>query len=275
MAIWQSDLWHDPHSKQEDKKWLLLICDRQGKLIHQATCPQSEVNSHWLLTQLELASHHSQPEKMEIFRPQVQGLFTQATSKLSIPLVATRRTPQIKEAIRQYQQQNDGIISGTNYLALDKPPPENLPEKLWGENWHFVSMLAGEIIDFASDRPLPVCNLPKSVVRANSLLHPETKIPGIAIDGGRKSLVLTQWLAAAKPFSLNYIPTEIGKSGGLILEAGLVERWILATFDSAEVATAAKNYQQAKQASQGVHFLLVQPDDSGMTHTGFWLLQDQ
>ncbi|NEQ67039.1 MAG: DUF1092 family protein, partial [Symploca sp. SIO2D2] len=24
----------------------------------------------------------------------------------------------------------------------------------------------------------------------------------------------------------------------------------------------------------GLHFLLVQPDDSGMTYTGFWLLQN-
>jgi hypothetical protein len=52
-----------------------------------------------------------------------------------------------------------------------------------------------------------------------------------------------------------------------------VDRWILVTFEDAEVAQAAQVYEQRKQQSQGLHFLLVQPDDSGITYTGFWLLQ--
>jgi hypothetical protein len=61
----------------------------------------------------------------------------------------------------------------------------------------------------------------------------------------------------------------------LVLEAGLADRWILATFADEEVTNAGKLYQQRKQLSRGLHFLLVQPDDSGMTHSGFWLLQDE
>ena len=86
---------------------------------------------------------------------------------------------------------------------------------------------------------------------------------------------IAQWLVEEKPVSLNYIPTEIGKSGGLVLESGLVDRWIFATFESSAVAQAAKAYEQAKQQSNQLHFLLLQPDDSGMTHTGFWLLKDE
>ncbi|NER29619.1 MAG: DUF1092 family protein, partial [Symploca sp. SIO1C4] len=62
-------------------------------------------------------------------------------------------------------------------------------------------------------------------------------------------------------------------SDGLILDAGLVDRWVVATFDDREVAAAALVYQQRQQLSKGLHFLLVQPDDSGMTYSGFWLLQ--
>ncbi|HEY9750428.1 MAG TPA: Tab2 family RNA-binding protein, partial [Allocoleopsis sp.] len=51
------------------------------------------------------------------------------------------------------------------------------------------------------------------------------------------------------------------------------DRWVLATFEDAEVRAAAQAYEQRKQAAQGLHFLLVQPDDSGMTYSGFWLLQ--
>jgi len=59
-----------------------------------------------------------------------------------------------------------------------------------------------------------------------------------------------------------------------VLESGLVDRWILATFTDAEVTTAGKLYQQRKRLSHGLHFLVVQPDKSGMTYSGFWLLQD-
>ena len=64
-----------------------------------------------------------------------------------------------------------------------------------------------------------------------------------------------------------------GAPDGLVLEASLVDRWIVATFEDSEVTAAAKIYEQRKQQSNGLHFLLVQPDDSGMTYTGFWLLK--
>jgi hypothetical protein len=83
---------------------------------------------------------------------------------------------------------------------------------------------------------------------------------------------LARWFQSVRPVALNYIP---GPPDGLILEAGLVDRWVVATFEDPEVAQAARRYQQRKQHSQGLHFLLVQPDNSGMTYTGFWLLKPE
>ena len=117
--------------------------------------------------------------------------------------------------------------------------------------------------------------MPESLLPLNLGIASTTPIPGVVIYGGRNSLQLARWLEQEKPVFLNYIPTEVGQSGGLILETGLVDRWIVATFEDREVAQAAQNYEQRKQASQGLHFLLVQPDDSGMTYTGFWLLQEE
>jgi hypothetical protein len=90
------------------------------------------------------------------------------------------------------------------------------------------------------------------------------------IYGGRQSLRLARWLQEARPVMLNYVA---GTPSGLVLEAGLIERWIVATFEDQEVMAAAQAYEQRKQLSQGLHFLLVQPDDSGMTYSGFWLLR--
>ena len=81
---------------------------------------------------------------------------------------------------------------------------------------------------------------------------------------------LARWLENVQPVALNYIA---GTPDGLILESGLVDRWVVATFEDKEVAAAAQTYEQRKQLSGGLHFLLVQPDESGMTYTGFWLLQ--
>jgi len=64
-----------------------------------------------------------------------------------------------------------------------------------------------------------------------------------------------------------------GNPDGLILDAGLVDRWVMTTFSDTEVATAGRLFEDRKIQSQGLHFLLVRPDDSGMTHTGLWLLQ--
>jgi hypothetical protein len=100
-------------------------------------------------------------------------------------------------------------------------------------------------------------------------LPSDLPIPGVVIQAGRRSMLLARWLQQAKPYALTPIS---GDPNGLILEAGLVDRWVLTTFDDADIAAAARSFQTRQQAAKGLHFLLVQPDDSGMTFSGFWLL---
>ena len=83
---------------------------------------------------------------------------------------------------------------------------------------------------------------------------------------------LARWLENVQPVALNYIA---GAPDGLVLEAGLVDRWVVATFEDEQAAAAGLMYEQRKQLSGGLHFLLVQPDESGMTYTGFWLLRGE
>jgi hypothetical protein len=275
MNIWQSDLFRNSSSTQVKNQWLLIICDRNGHLVSQAQCEQSQVNATWLTDRLQQAIQDKPLDKIQIFRPQIIGLFSLATKNLNVSLETTRRISAIKEKVLQYTKNNLSVVSGKNDLGLDRPPPQNLPENIWGKDWNLVSISAAEIINFTQNRPIPFCDLPESLLVIHSQLNPTTKIPGIVINGEKKSLTIARWLVREQPVALNYIATEIGRSGGLVLESGLVDRWILATFESEAVAIAAKAYEQAKQKSQGLHFLLVQPDDSGMTYTGFWLLKDE
>lgn len=149
-------------------------------------------------------------------------------------------------------------------------PPQPLPENLWGDHWRFASLPAGELVDAFAHRSIPIVQMPEALLPLQLGLASNLAVPGVVIEGGRRSMQLARWLQSAQPVSLNFIA---GAPDGLILEAGEIERWIVATFDDPEAHTSAQVYEQRKQESKGLHFLLVQPDDSGMTYTGVWLLQ--
>ena len=276
MKIWQIDFYYFPWlNNKEQKQWKLLICDRAGNLVYEAECLQSQANTKWSIEQLQQAADKNLPDKIQVFRPQALGLLSIAAEQLGIEIEATRRTTALKQELTKQASQYGRQIPNYNPLALDKPPPQPLPENLWGEKWNFASIAAGEIEQTFSDRPVPVLNLPESLLPINLGISSSVVVPGVVIYGGRKSLQIVRWLEQKQPVALNYIPTEVGRSGGLVLEVGLVDRWVFATFENEAVAKAARNYEQSKQQSQGLHFLLVQPDDSGMTYTGFWLLKDE
>jgi hypothetical protein len=257
MLIWQVDFYRSPHTQAN---WDLLVCDANGDFRYQASCPQSQANSTWLTSQFQLASSGKLPDKIQVFRPQSWNLVEIAANNLNIPIEATRRTTTLKLWLETQQYP----------INIEKLPPMPLPEKLWGERWQFASFLAGGIVDEFSDRLIPIMEIPEYLQPINLGIASNIPIPGVIIYGGRQSMYIARWLKQVQPVSLNYIA---GAPDGLILEAGLADRWVIATFEDAEVAIAAKNYQQRQQQSQGLHFILIQPDDSGMTYSGFWLLQ--
>ena len=273
MTIWQIDFYRRPlQDETGNALWELLICNPTRTFTYEACCPQSEVNANWLVTQLELAiaQNKTAPAKIQVFRPQSLSLIETAAKKLRIGVEATRRTSALKEWLlqRKYPQ----IGEPYHPLALDKPPPIPLPENLWGDQWRFATLPAGEIVEVFAERPMPILEMPEFLLPINLGLASTIPIPGVVIDGGRKSMRLAMWLAESKPISLNYIA---GSPDGLVLEAGLIDRWIVATFEDQEVSRSAQMYEQRKQQTKGLHFLLVQPDDSGITYSGFWLLRGE
>jgi RNA-binding protein Tab2/Atab2 len=270
MKIWQVDFYRCPVSNEEGQTlWELLICDRPHTFIYEAQCPQSQANSDWLVFQFQKASQGQLPDLIQVFRPQSLNLLTVAGQKLNIKVEPTRRTKALKEELQRRSAQYPAY----DRLKVEQAIPQALPENLLGEEWRFATLAAGDLVDFFSDRPIPILEMPEFLLPINLGIASTIPIPGVIIYGARKSMQLALWLQEAKPISLNYIPTAVGESGGLILEAGLSDRWVLATFEDPEVAQAAVLYEQRKSSSKGLHFLLVQPDDSGITHTGLWLLQ--
>jgi hypothetical protein len=152
---------------------------------------------------------------------------------------------------------------------LQRNPPQPLPASLWGEDWQFAAIAATDLPDLYRDRPIPILQIDsRSPLELG--LPSDLPIPGVVINGGRRAMQLALWLQSVIPQSLHSIS---GEPDGLILFAGTIDRWILTTWEGAAIRAASLTFEQRKQAAQGLHFLLIQPDDSGMTQSGFWLLR--
>ncbi len=278
MVIWQIDFYRRPLKDETGENlWELLICDAIQDFTFSAFCPQSQANSHWITEQLQSKMQGEiSPDLIQVFRPQSLSLIESAAKILGIKVEATRRTIALKNLLESRAKIYPTMVNYTgeayNPVILESPPPVPLPENLWGERWRFAALPAGKIEDTFKDRPLPILEMPESLLPLNLGLASTILVPGVIIDGGRQSMRLARWFQEAKPVDLSYIP---GSPDGLILAAGLVDRWVVATFEDSEVKAAGKIYQERKQLSQGLHFVLIQPDDSGMTYTGFWLLQSE
>ena len=276
MNIWQADFYYLP-SQAGETKWELIVCDRfnytDEKIsykVYSIQCEPEQANTQWLTQQIQQIAKNKLPDKIQVFRPQILGIMTAAADKLNIKVEATRNTPVIKKVLTQHYKDK---YPNYDPIKLDKPVPQPLPENLWGDRWQIANINAGQIVDLFRDRPIPICRLPEAFYPINLGIASDVPIPGIVVYGGKKSMQLATWIEKQNPAYLNYIPTEIGKSGGFILETGLVDRWVFNTFESESAAEIARNYEQKKQIAKGLHFILIQPDDSGMTYTAFWLLK--
>jgi len=278
MVIWQIDFYRRPLKDETGENlWELLICDAIQDFTFSAFCPQSQADSNWITQQLQSKMQGEiSPDLIQVFRPQSLSLIESAAKNLGIKVEATRRTIALKNLLESRAKIYPTMVNYTgeayNPVILESPPPVPLPENLWGERWRFAALPAGKIEDTFKSRPLPILEMPESLLPLNLGLASTILVPGVIIDGGRQSMRLARWFQEAKPVDLSYIP---GSPDGLILAAGLVDRWVVATFEDSEVKAAGKIYQERKQLSQGLHFVLIQPDDSGMTYTGFWLLQSE
>ena len=104
-----------------------------------------------------------------------------------------------------------------------------------------------------SDRPIPILHMPEFLLPINLGLASTLPVPGVIIYGGRQSMRLARWLQQADPVGLNYVA---GAQSGLVLEAGLVDRWIVATFEDREVAFSVRYAGRRMHQSSRILFCL-------------------
>ena len=277
QAPWQLDFYRRPLQDETGKPlWELLICNESMSFTYSEFCPQAEASAVWLRSQLEKAKIKAGgwPPYISIFRPQSLSLVEVACRELSVVARAQRETPALKQWLKSRVAEYANL---PNYMprepydpiAVERPAPAPIPDYIRGDRWQFAAIDNRELKRLIQE-PIPILDIPAGRSPMALGLPSTLLIPGVIIDGGRQSMRLAQWLQSANPVMLQYIP---GPPDGLLLEAGLADRWIMATFQDEEVAEAARTFTERKLAAKGLHFLLVRPDDSGVTYTGLWLLQ--
>lgn len=284
---WELDYYSRPILEPDGKKrWELLICSTpgvqaSGEAEPEAfrwirTCPAASVNSIWLREALQeaLAEAGQQglaaPRRLRCWRASMRTMVQRAAEGLGLELVPSRRTYALVSWLQQREQQVYPTEAGYMAGPLAPPPapirpvPVPLPEAARGDRWAWASLPLEALREASAwDAGL------RALVPIPAGLDPAAAVPGIRLFSRSRALAIAGWLAGLEPVRL-----EISGSQ-LVLEAGLEDRWLLASSlpaDEAEAAAAA--FTAARQQAGGLQFLAVQSSESEPRFEGFWMLQD-
>ena len=287
---WELDYYSRPVVEADGKKrWELLICSTQtpsnpteqeslgpGTSFRWArSCPASNVNSLWLREALEAAlvdateQGYGKPRRLRCWRGSMRAMVQRAVESLGMELVPSRRCYGLVEWLRE--RESDAYVREPGYLAgpLAPPPqpippvPVPLPENLRGDSWSWASLplasleqAVGWDIDFPGLIVLP------------SGTPADAWVPGIRLFSRQRGLAIAGWLSGLEPVRLEISGRQ------LVLEAGMEDRWLLATLPEQEARAAGEALNKARVEAGGTQFIAVQSSEDAPRFEGFWILRD-
>jgi hypothetical protein len=287
---WELDYYSRPILEVDGKKrWELLICSSpeppaappsqpgSGASPFRWTraCPATSVNSVWLREALEAAlaeaetQGFSRPRRVRCMRGSMRPMVQRASEGLGIELVASRRCYSLMEWLREREAEVYPLEPG--YLAGPLAPPPApirsvavpLPEAVRGESWSWATLPASTLAE-AVDWEIGFSGL----LSLPTLADANVMVPGIRLFGGLRALAIAGWLAGLEPVRLEIAGNQ------LVLEAGLEDRWLLATLPEPEARAAAEAFAMARRQCCGLQFIAVQAAETEPRLEGFWILRD-
>jgi hypothetical protein len=281
-TIWELDFYSRPVLDDNQKKlWELLVCEspldicaKPDSLFRYAEfCSSTEVNSVRLRQALEqaIAQAPTPPDRIRFFRRQMNNMIIKACEEVGISAYPSRRTLALNQWIQQRMQEVYPTLpnyqaGGNPSVALPASPPQPLPDALRGDKWMLVTLPAEAFADmqeweisFGEAFPLDMVGVTADRV-----------IPGVIIFSSR-AMPLAAWMSGLE---LAFVKLNPEPPARLVLETGANDAWILANLPSAALQSEAANFEQAKQQSNGVHFVAVQSNPNSESFAGFWLLQE-
>ena len=284
--IWELDFYSRPILDENKKKlWEVVICesptsiDRPLDSLFQYAqyCSNQTVNSIWLREAIAKAIQEAEvpPKKIRFFRRQMNNMITKACNDAGITAVPSRRTYALDrlldKRIKEVYPHEPGYDSkaatsaSVQYPAMNAIPLPDAVRGDRGDKWAFVSLEASAFaeinewdISFGEAFPLSL-----------GKITPETKIPGLIIYSPR-AIPLAAWMSGLE---MSWLQLQANALPRLLLETGVSDNWILVNLTNPQTVAEAKNFEEAKNQANGVHFLAVQSSSESNSFAGFWLLK--
>ncbi|KAK9813581.1 hypothetical protein WJX73_008462 [Symbiochloris irregularis] len=281
-ANWELDFSSRPvYDERGKKRWELLVCSPDGSWKFAQYFPNNKINSGQLkatLGELLAQPGAKKPDRVRFFRNQMQTIISRALSELEIKPVPSRRCFHLLGWLQARQQEvyaKDPTYKASSVVpfALDPSPPEDLPDALKGEQWSFVQLPLGtlqEELELVDQKSIFGANISLDSIGLGDLSE-ETLVPGVAVYS-RRAQPMAAWTAGFEVANL-FPDTE---RACLIMEVAVNRRFKYGAYRrSADSTAEAKSWQEAKEASRGLHFLVVQSDPDAEESKGLWLLLEK
>eukprot|EP00271_Cylindrocystis_brebissonii_P009476 TRINITY_DN24347_c0_g1_i1.p1 TRINITY_DN24347_c0_g1~~TRINITY_DN24347_c0_g1_i1.p1 ORF type:complete len:467 (-),score=64.41 TRINITY_DN24347_c0_g1_i1:596-1996(-) len=285
ITEWELDFCSRPILDERGKRiWELLICDSSLTLQHAEYFPSNKINSATLkaaLVDMMERQGVPKPQKIRFFRGQMQSIISKACAELDIRAVPSQRCVALvqwldERALSVYPNTagflGGGAVTPPGLLQVEVGSPQNLPDNLQGEQWAFVQLPLGGVIEEMErvqrgDAFGAILDLESMGLLS---LSSDTMVPGVAVSSSRAT-PLAAWTSALELASLR----ADAQRACLVLHTGVSDRWRYAFYRRSKPADEeAAAWEAAKARCAGLHFLAVQSNLEAEDCAGFWLMRD-
>lgn len=292
-TVWELDFYSRPIlDERKKKRWEILICeglqsvdDDPAELFRYSKyVSNSEVNSDQLKLAMEeaLAQTNEPPTRVRYFRYQMQNMIKRACEETGLLPYPSRRTLALQQWLEERKKNvypNEPGYQESISPSVAKPLEvvNPLPDALKGNQWALVSLPAK---DFAEMGEWDV-GFGESFSPAVVGVADDTPIPGFIIYSDRAT-PLAAWMSglevanvrAGREETTNYVSGNTA-TARMLMDTGTIETWLLADLVGPETQAEGEQFEQAKAAAKGVHFLAVQESPDSESFAGLWLMQSR
>ena len=200
----------------------------------------------------------------------MRAMVQRAADALGLVVVPSRRCYALIDWLRERERMVYPLEEGYMAGPLAPPPqpqrsnPLPWPEVARGDHWSWA-LLPVSALREANEWPIGFAGL----LPLRNDLPAEASVPGIRLFSRQRALAIAGWLAGLEPARLEL------EAAQLVLEAGLDDRWRLATLPNDEAEATREAFRRAREEADGWQFLAVQTAEDATSFDGFWMLKDQ
>lgn len=277
-AEWELDCYSRPVLVDGKKKlWEILMTDSSGTMRICRALPSNKVNSREVRRVVEEIIDESdvKPDTIRFFRGAMFNMINIALTEIEVNAKPSRctfalaqwieeRNRDIYPKMKGYQPSMSGV-KGIGGTFLDIRTAVKLPDVLRGEKYAFVGLPLAEFIQGGTINGKNIGVGRLCLVDNN--LPADSYVQGLVILTSRAK-ALASWLAGTEVAG---VKADLRKRE-LVMETDIDNQYLMAKLNDDQRKEAA-NFEEGKDALNGLHFISVQTDEND-DPAGFWLLRE-